>query len=75
MGEITQTLVHGVFILNMNNKNVQEKLLCVEPYDNPQDALQNAISYETEVNGRRSGQKLEIGSKEQAGIRCGQSKK
>ena len=38
LGEITQTLVHAVFILNMNNKKVQERL-CVEPFANPVDAL------------------------------------
>ena len=44
LGEITQTLVHDVFILNMNNKKVQK--LCVEPFNDPQEALQYAISYE-----------------------------
>ena len=43
LDEITQTLVHDVFILNMNNKKVQERL-CVEPLTNPLDALQYAIS-------------------------------
>ena len=42
--EITQTLVHDVFILNMNNQKAQEKL-CVDPYENPQDTLQYAIFY------------------------------
>ena len=42
--EFTQTLVHDVFILNMNNKKVQERL-CVKPFANPQDALQYAMSY------------------------------
>ena len=53
LGEITQTLVHDVFILNMNNKKVQEKL-CVEPYDNPQEALQYAISYEEGIKRQKS---------------------
>ena len=51
--EITQTLVHDVFILNMNNKKVQEKL-SVEPNDNPQDAIQYAISYEEGIKRQKS---------------------
>ena len=53
LGEKTQTLVHDVFILNMNNKKVQEKL-CVEPFNDPQDALQYAISYEEGVKRQRT---------------------
>ena len=53
LGEITQTLVHDVFILNMNNKKVQEKL-CVEPFDDPQDALKYAISYEEGVKRQKT---------------------
>ena len=53
LGEITQTLVHDVFILNMNNKKVQEKL-CVEPFDDPQDALKYAISYEEGVKSQKT---------------------
>ena len=53
LGEITQTLVHDVFILNMNNKKVQEKL-CVEPFNEPQEALQYAISYEEGIKRQRS---------------------
>ena len=52
LGEITQTLVHDVFILSMNNNKVQEKL-CVEPFNDLQDALQYAISYEEGVKDRR----------------------
>ena len=53
LGEFTQTLVHDVFILNMNNKKVQEKL-CVEPFNDPQEALQYAISYEEGIKRQRS---------------------
>ena len=53
MGEIPQTLVHDVFILNKNNKKVQEKL-CVEPFKDPQEALQYAISYEEGIKRQRS---------------------
>ena len=53
LGEITQTLVHDVFILNMNNKKVQEKL-CVEPFNDPQDALKYAISYEEGVKTQKT---------------------
>ena len=52
LGEITQTLVHDVFILNMNNKKVQEKL-CVESYENPQDVLQYAISCEKGIKRQK----------------------
>ena len=40
--------MHDVFILNMNNRKVQEKL-CVEPFNDPQEALQYATSYEEGV--------------------------
>ena len=53
LGDITQTLVHDVFILNMNNKKVQERL-CVELFANPLDALQNTVSYEEGVKRQRS---------------------
>ena len=53
LGEITQTLVHDVFILNMNHKKVQEKL-CVEPFNEPQEVLQYAISYEEGVKRQKS---------------------
>ena len=53
LGEITQTLLHDVFILNMNNKKVQEKL-CVEPFNDPQDGLQYAISYEEGVKRQKT---------------------
>ena len=53
LGEITQTLVHDMFILKMNNNKVHEKL-CVEPFDDPQDALQYAISYEEGVKRRKT---------------------
>ena len=53
LGEITQTQVHDLFILNMNNKKVQERL-CVEPFTNPADALQYAISYEEGMKRQKS---------------------
>ena len=51
--EYTQTLVHDVFILNMNNKKVQKRL-CVEPLANPLDALQNSILYEEGMKRQKS---------------------
>ena len=53
LGEITQTLVHDVFILNMNSTKVQEKF-CVDPFNDPQDALQYAISYEEVVKRQKT---------------------
>ena len=44
-GTQTESLVHDIFILNMRNAAVQEKL-CTEPKSTPQDALQFAIAYE-----------------------------
>ena len=41
----TESLVHDIFILNMENLAVQEKL-CTEPKASPQDALDFAIAYE-----------------------------
>ena len=52
-GDITQTLVHDVFILNMNNKKGQGRL-CVELFAKPADALQNAISYEEGLRRQKS---------------------
>ena len=45
LGNQTEGLVYDIFILNMSNKQVQEKL-CTEPKDNPLDALQCAIAFE-----------------------------
>ena len=45
--------MHDVFILNMNNRKVQERL-CVEPFANPLDALQYAVSYEEGLKRQRS---------------------
>ena len=53
LGDITQTLVRDVFILNMNKKKVQERP-CVEPFANPTDALQYAISYEARLQRQKS---------------------
>ena len=53
MGEVTQTLVHDVFILNMNNKKVEE-ILCIELFTNTVDALQYAILYEEGMKRQKS---------------------
>ena len=44
-GNQTEGLVYDIFVLNMANKQVQEKL-CTEPKDNPNEALQFAIAFE-----------------------------
>ena len=44
-GAQTESLVHDIFILNMKNLAVQEKL-CTEPKTTPKDALEFAIAYE-----------------------------
>ena len=44
-GGQTENLVHDIFILNMRNLAVQEKL-CTEPKNTPKEALEFAIAYE-----------------------------
>ena len=44
-GAQTESLVHDIFILNMKNLTVQERL-CTEPKTNPKDALEFAIAFE-----------------------------
>ena len=44
-GTVTESLVKDVFIVNMNNKEVQQKL-CTEPKTTIADTIQFAISYE-----------------------------
>ena len=44
-GAQTESLVHDIFILNMKNLAVQEKL-CTEPKTSSKDALDFAIAYE-----------------------------
>ena len=51
-GEITNTLVLDMFILDMGNKKVQEKL-CTEPKE-PEQALEFAIAYEEGVKRQKS---------------------
>ena len=52
-GNQTEGLVHDIFILNMNNKQVQEKL-CTEPKETPAEALQLAIAFEDGLKRQRS---------------------
>ena len=49
---LTETLVYDVFILNMRNAMVQERLL-TEPKDSPEEALRFAIAYEQGVQQKR----------------------
>ena len=44
-GTVSESLVKDVFIVNMNNKEVQQKL-CTEPKTSIADTIQFAISYE-----------------------------
>ena len=44
-GNQTEGLVYDIFVLNMANKQVQEKL-CTEPKDNLNEVLQFAIAFE-----------------------------
>ena len=44
-GNQSESLVYDIFILNMINKQVQEKL-CTEPKDTPREALQFAVVFE-----------------------------
>ena len=46
-------LVHDIFVLNMNNKQVQETL-CTEPKGTPSEALQIAIAFEDGLKRQKS---------------------
>ena len=52
-GNQTEGLVYDIFVLNMSNKQVQEKL-CNEPKDNPADALQFSIAVEDGLKRQRT---------------------
>ena len=52
-GEQTQSLVYDMFVLNMSNKQVQERL-CTEPRENPRDALQFAIAFEEGIRRQKT---------------------
>ena len=52
-GNQTVGLVHEIFVLNKNNKHVQEKL-CSEPKENPAEALQFAIAFEDSLKRQKS---------------------
>ena len=60
-GKQTEGLVYDIFVLNMTNKKVQEKL-CTEPKDNPTEALQFAIAFE---DGLRRQKTSKYNSQEQ----------
>ena len=55
-GNQTEGLVYDKFVLKMANKQVQEKI-CIEPKDNPADALQFAIAFE---NGLKRQKNLRV---------------
>ena len=57
-GAITESLVKDVFIVNMNNKEVQQKL-CTEPKTNVNDNIQFAIAYEEGTIRQQSFETLE----------------
>ena len=52
-GNQTESLVHDIFVLNMANKQVQEKL-CTEPKETPAEALQFAIALEYGLKRQKS---------------------
>ena len=52
-GDQTESLVHDIFVLNMANKQVQEKL-CTEPKETPAEALQFAIAFEDGLKRQKS---------------------
>ena len=57
-GAITESLVKDVFIVNKNNKEVQQKL-CTEPKANVNDNIQFAIAYEEGTIRQQSFETLE----------------
>ena len=52
-GSQTEGLVYDIFVLNMANKQVREKL-CTEPKGNPNEALQFAIAFEDELRRQKT---------------------
>ena len=52
-GDRSESLVHDIFVLNMANKQVQEKL-CTEPKETPAEALQCAIAFEDGIKRQKS---------------------
>ena len=52
-GEQTQSLVYDMFVLNMSNKQVQERL-CTEPREDPNAALQFAIAFEEGIRRQKT---------------------
>ena len=52
-GNQTEGLVYDVFVLNMANKQVHEKL-CTEPKETPAEALQFAIAFEDGLKRQRT---------------------
>ena len=57
-GTITESLVKDVFIVNMNNKEVQQKL-CTEPKTSIADTIQFAIAYEEGTLRQQTFDKLD----------------
>ena len=57
-GTITESLVKDVFIVNKNNKDVQQKL-CTEPKSTNADTIQFAISYEKGALRQQSFEKMD----------------
>ena len=57
-GNITESLVKDVFIVNLNNKDVQQKL-CTKPKSTIADTIQFAISYEEGALRQQSFEKMD----------------
>ena len=57
-GTITESLVKDVFIVNMNNEEVQQKL-CTEPKTSIADTIQFAIAYEEGTLRQQTFDKLD----------------
>ena len=57
-GTVTESLVKNVFIVNMNDKEVQQKL-CTEPKKTIPDTIQFAISYEEGAMRQQTFDKLD----------------
>ena len=52
-GDQTESLVHDIFVLNMVDEQVQQKL-CTEPKETPAEALQFAIAFEDGLKRQKS---------------------
>ena len=65
-GNQTEGLVYDIFVLNMTNRQVQEKL-CTEPKENLAEALQFALAFKDGLKRQRTYGNIKQGAEVQGG--------